>query len=148
MSDKIQTTTDAQQAIINTTIKALNFYGIPKHEIKSTELLKHYGLDYVEVMPLLQRLDKAMGAVPGTIADYFDKKIYHEISFDKNIFPASFYDSYINLSVLDLVYIICTLTGINTSKQELTDLQNKTLSALPPKTPSEIAVDLVSEKEK
>lgn len=132
MSDTIKETTTQQ--IIDRIINELNICSVPFNQIQSTTPLKHYGMDYIDVMPLLQNLDTIFGLVPGAIADYIDSK--QKLSFNENIFPSSFYDMYNNLCVLDLVEIVCKLKGVKISKTKLIELLNQTLLALHKKTQS------------
>ena len=137
MSDTVQKTITAQQ-IIGKIIKALDIYGVPYNIIEATKTLKDYGMDYIDVIPLIQHLDTVFDLIPGKIADYVDNN--RQISFNKNIFPSGFYDNYNDLSVLDLVCIVCKVKGIDAPRKALTDLLNKTLITLHKGTQSDLAI--------
>lgn len=86
-----------------------------KSVIEPDKPLRNYGIDYMDVMDLLNRVEGAFGLPLAAIGDCIDAKHGKNAFVRKDIFPSGFYDAYISVCVDDLVRIVSGLMG-NTYK--------------------------------
>lgn len=101
----VQTKKPTYEEIVTEVKKALDAFGIKSVTVDKS--LKHYGIDFIDALSLMNMLEKRFLLPLNMISDAVKKSYTGKMEVHDMVFQNGFYDAYNSANFADLVHILC-----------------------------------------